>query len=127
MSEQMRQKLGFEITDDAIRCIKWDDGGQNPASNAEIALWDALAALSQPAAAWQPIETAPKDGKAVLVFPPTWDDDRDCSIAQYESDQYSKRPRPYWSRDDDLGKATCSRERPPTHWQLLPSAPKTAP
>lgn len=70
---------------------------------------------------WQPIETAPKD-RAVLVHPATWNE-RTASIAKWDMDQYAKKPRPYWSRDDDLGKVTISRERPPTHWMPLPAPP----
>jgi len=71
---------------------------------------------------WQPIDTAPKDGTAVLVYPGTWSG-RSASIAKWESDKYAKKPRPYWSRDDDLGRVTFSRERPPTHWKPLPLPP----
>ncbi len=67
----------------------------------------------------QPIETAPKDGTAVLVYPGTWSG-RSASIAKWESNKYAKTPRPYWSRDDDLGRVTFSREHPPTHWMPLP-------
>ena len=72
---------------------------------------------------WQPIETAPKDGTAVLVSPGTWSD-RSASIAKWKSDKYAKKPRPYWSRDDDLGRVTLSRERQTTHWMPLPPPPQ---
>lgn len=68
---------------------------------------------------WQPIETAPKDGTAVLVYPGTWSG-RSASIAKWESDKYAKKPRPFWRRDDDMGRVTISRERSPTHWMPLP-------
>ena len=71
---------------------------------------------------WQPIDTAPKDGTAVLVSPGTWSG-RSASIAKWESDKYAKKPRPYWGRDDDLGRVTISREHPPTHWMHLPPPP----
>lgn len=71
---------------------------------------------------WQPIDTAPKDGTAVLVYPGTWSG-RSASIAKWESDKYAKKPRPYWSRDDDFGRVTFSREHPPTHWMPLPPPP----
>lgn len=83
---------------------------------------------SQPAVAagWLPIETAPKDGSAVLVHPPTWDDSaRTCSVATYNLDQYAMKPRPYWERDDAMGKVGYSRDKPPTHWRPLPPAPST--
>ena len=71
---------------------------------------------------WQPIETAPKDGTAVLVYPATWNG-HSVAIAKWESDKYAKKPRPYWSRNDDLGRVTISREHPPTHWMPLPLSP----
>ena len=75
--------------------------------------------------AWQPIESAPKDGTAVLVFPATWNS-RPASFAVWDDDKYAKKPRPYWSRDDDLGRRTISRDNPPTHWMLMPEGPNVA-
>ena len=72
---------------------------------------------------WQPIETAPKDGTPVLVYPPTWAK-AIASIAKWNKDEYAKKPRPYWRRVDDYGKVTTSRDNPPTHWMPLPAAPK---
>lgn len=71
---------------------------------------------------WQPIETAPKDGTVILVYPATWGD-RTCSMANYDDDRYAKKPRPFWNRVDDLGRITLSRNNPPTHWLPLPSTP----
>ena len=71
---------------------------------------------------WQLIETAPKDGTAVLVFPPTWGG-ISASIAAWEEDVYAKKPRPYWKRFDALGRASLSRDKPPTHWMPLPPHP----
>jgi len=53
MDEQMQEKLGFHIDSDmhGVRVLTYVSGGCRPASEEEIALWDALAALSQPAAA----------------------------------------------------------------------------
>lgn len=52
MDEQLREKLGFSIEDstELVRVLTWNSGGCRPAQDTEIALWDALAALSQPAA-----------------------------------------------------------------------------
>lgn len=71
---------------------------------------------------WQPIETAPKD-ESVLVYPPTWPTKR-AAIANWNADEYAKKPRPFWDRDDDLRQVTKSRENPPTHWMPLPKPPK---
>ncbi len=61
---------------------------------------------------WQPIDTAPKDGRRVLlcnlpvswIYVGHWDDDEECGQC--------------W-RDDDHERAD------PTHWQPLPEAPST--
>ena len=87
--------------------------------------WDGQAAAQAAVAAgWMPIDTAPKDGSAVLVYPPIWVQ-RTCSVATYKSDRYAKKPRPYWKRDDAMGKVGYSRDKPPTHWRPLPPAPST--
>ncbi len=69
---------------------------------------------------WQPIETAPKDGTTVLVWPPTFTGVISC--AKWNEDQYATRPRPFWSRLDSLNDAD-SRRKPPTHWAPLPAGP----
>lgn len=74
---------------------------------------------------WRPIETAPIDGTFILVYPPLYTK-KTCSIARYDDDKYCKKPRPFWRRDDDFGRVTCSREKPPTHWMPLPEPPKEA-
>ena len=77
------------------------------------------------ARSWQPIETAPKDGTAVMVYPPTWNG-RSASIATWKRDKFAKKPRPYWDRDDDMGRVTISRELPTTHWMPMPELPGDA-
>jgi hypothetical protein len=71
---------------------------------------------------WQPIETAPKDGIAVLVYPPTWQR-MGAAIAVWDTDQCANKPRPFWRRIDDMGRTTTSRCNPPTHWHPLPEPP----
>ncbi len=66
---------------------------------------------------WQPIETAPKDGRLLLFVRGTtyvggWDDDR-----------YAKKPRPLWYYSDTWRRTGC-RAIPPTHWMPLPEPPK---
>ena len=58
--------------------------------------------------AWQPIETAPKDGELVLV----WDECRNsCAIAHHYDCGWLEGFHEYWIFK-------------PTHWMPLPSAPK---
>ena len=71
---------------------------------------------------WQPIETAPKDGTAILVFPPSLSGVQ-ASIAKWDKDEYARRPKPYWKRLDAHGRAFISREKPPTHWMPTPPPP----
>jgi hypothetical protein len=74
---------------------------------------------------WQPIETAPKDGTKVLVFPPTRSA-QSCSIARFEADKYARKPRPYWLRLD-AHQVCQSRGNHPTYWKPLPEPPKETP
>jgi hypothetical protein len=69
---------------------------------------------------WQPIETAPKDGTTILVWPPTWIGCISC--AKWSEDQHANRPRPFWSRFDSH-RDSDSRSKPPTHWAPLPAGP----
>ena len=75
------------------------------------------ASLTDGLGVWQPIETAPRDGTYVIVWPPTWTGVTSC--ANWNTDFYAKRPSPYWARTDDMGRVGRSRENPPTHWTLL--------
>lgn len=71
---------------------------------------------------WQPIETAPKDGTRIMLF---------CSgkygavFGHWNKDQYSKKPRPYWTNDkEQLWGVYDTRANQPTHWKPLPKPPK---
>lgn len=70
---------------------------------------------------WLPIESAPKDGSAVIVWPPTWRGVVSC--ARWDDDKYAKKPRPYWNRTDAI-RTGDSRDNPPSYWMPLPSPPK---
>lgn len=61
--------------------------------------------------AWQPIESAPTDGRSVLVF---------CPRA---SDHGYERIRLTWQKDGKWQGAN-NTSWPPTHWMLLPPAPQ---
>jgi hypothetical protein len=37
--------------------------------------------------------------------------------------EYAKKPRPFWRRIDDNGRAHRSRDNPPTHWRPMPAPP----
>lgn len=74
------------------------------------------------AALWQPIDSAPKDGK-ILVASPLFEGT--TFIARYDDDRYANKPRPYWSFVGQ--KTTTSRAGQPTHWRPLPPPPKGEP
>lgn len=63
---------------------------------------------------WQPIATAPRDGTHIIVWPPTYTGT--TSVARYDDDKHSKKPRPYWERMD-TNRIHTSRDKPPTHWR----------
>ena len=66
---------------------------------------------------WLPIEDASMDGTPVFVFPPTHRNG--VTVARYDSDKYSKKPRPYWNRSDTTSMRD-NRDMPPTHYAHIP-------
>jgi hypothetical protein len=69
---------------------------------------------------WQPIETAPKDGTPIMVSC-KWLGV--CCPAEWNTDEYAKRPRPYWSHwGVSIWGVSRVRADQPTHWQPM-SAP----
>jgi len=61
---------------------------------------------------WQPIETAPKDGKLILVY------DTKLPAEQYGIVAWCPVGIPCWIADD-------GEVHDPTHWQSLPSPPES--
>ncbi len=76
---------------------------------------------------WQPIETAPKDGRSVLTAR-RYGASAMVVISRWETQKYHCKPRPYWSCAEEryLG-IQWAREVPPTHWMPLPPHPAEAP
>ena len=75
-----------------------------------------LALLAAPSAAqaegWKPIETAPKDGQAILVT-----DGMDCYCVEWNEEL------DWWTVDDNKLGPFRLRGSAPTHWMKLPEAP----
>jgi hypothetical protein len=80
---------------------------------------------------WQPIETAPRDGRAILIWEPSRDErnrmfTEDGGYVEFDHPRYAIG---YWRVFYD-GKAWASwgdrnNERVnPTHWQPLPAPPE---
>lgn len=63
---------------------------------------------------WQPLETAPKDGRAILGFIPGW-----FAICGtwFQDGQW-------WMAAGQDGRMGCP---PPTHWMPLPEPPRPVP
>ena len=69
---------------------------------------------------WQPISTAPKDADLLLWFP----NHRGAVRGKWNTDQYAKKPRPYWTSDSEfLWGKSMARAHQPTHWMPLPAPP----
>lgn len=80
------------------------------------------AALSQPVAVWQPIETALKDGSTVIIGGADcgtgegfWNDGSEC---------YGHRGGAGWFWESDRNGLLTASNAHPTHWMPLPTAPK---
>lgn len=106
------------ITDDQLDKIWFELAEKEPVTLFNFGRAVAAFVLAQQ---WQSIESAPKDGSPIVVWPPTWTGISSC--ARWNEDKYAKNPKPYWSRVDDGGRVMASRGNPPTHWMPLPAAP----
>jgi hypothetical protein len=65
---------------------------------------------------WQPIETAPRDGRRVLLFVPPYGP----STGHYRDDHNWGESASSW-----FAHSVLNKEAEPTHWQPLPSPPET--
>lgn len=73
---------------------------------------------------WQPIETAPKDRRVLLYWPEIEYLPEKVACGKWDSDEFAKRPNPFWAPDWYASKSTC-RHWKPTHWMELPEGPRT--
>jgi hypothetical protein len=67
---------------------------------------------------WQPIETAPKDGRRVLLFCPA---QHHVTIGSWQVNPYEDH-RMAWSTDE--GESVALTHDHPTKWQPLPVGPQ---
>ena len=72
-------------------------------------------AAKEQQAEWQPIETATKDGQAILVT-----DGRDCYCVEWDEEL------DWWTVDDNKLGPFRLRGSAPTHWMPTPAAPGPA-
>ena len=81
----------------------------------------AASVLDDGLGAWLPIETAPKDGTAIMVSCPRLGV---CGPAHWDTNQHARNPRPYWTHwGERIWGTRWVREDQPTHWMPLPEAP----
>lgn len=72
---------------------------------------------------WQPIETAPKHAKRLLLYFPIYKGF--AVFGRWDDDKYAKTPRPYWTHDMVRGYGVHeTRKHQPTHWMPEPEPPK---
>jgi hypothetical protein len=76
--------------------------------------------------AWQPIETAPKDGSAILVYGPELlrEVNGHCAVVRWQTNEYSTVP--WWTISDGKFGPHDLRGPSPTDWQPLPAPPDRA-
>lgn len=70
--------------------------------------------------AWQPIETAPKDGSSVLCYAPIYGAPARILVMRWDDGNYTKAP--CWRTD-----VHSFVQFEPTHWQPLPQPPEPHP
>jgi hypothetical protein len=125
------ERLADEYAD---AVVDWSMNG-HPADKARAALLAAIGKLvssTQPAMAWQPIETAPKDGRALLLghfnSHGKWRTVRGewCSEAAIaEGWEDPEAPEGWYEtsvESDDVPNCWWTE---PTHWQPLPPPPRS--
>ncbi len=79
----------------------------------------ALSAQVQDVAGWQPIETAPKDGRTILAYFPLEGLGKDWERVMPVKYRESMMPEPWIF----AGRAASSYSTGPTHWMPLPAVP----
>lgn len=67
---------------------------------------------------WMPIETAPKDGRYILINAPSHDGG--MTVACFDE---SWNDEGWWLQDDGKNPELPLRGKEPTHWRSLPDAP----
>lgn len=72
---------------------------------------------------WQPIETAPKDGRMVLLAESGY---VECGFWHDGSECYGHRGGAGWFSEEDRHNLLTARNVHPTHWMPLPAPPQGA-
>lgn len=73
---------------------------------------------------WQPIETAPRDRRILLLRPTADFDWAKIIVGRFEDDRFATKPKPYWAHDlERLEGKRSTKANQPTHWMPLPAPP----
>jgi len=102
------------------------EGPTDLGKSGAIEKWNAA-----PRNGWQPIETAPKDGTAILVWPDDYIGEDGCISLVEWKDQMAYYPGCRWQKawcivgsgDDQNSSLTADH---PTHWLPLPPPPEAS-
>lgn len=81
---------------------------------------EAAAALRLPADGWRPIESAPKDGREILVCHPDGSEEWFMAVVFYDESTSEDSPDHCWHKADGL----AYHRDFPTYWMPLPSPPE---
>lgn len=93
-------------------------------------LRDAAEAAIKAMPGWEPIETAPKDGTAILLFSPQSIQDDDALRPFYQVSRWVVEIEDLWVTIDDTTQKRMPHDNShwenweiPTHWMPLPTSP----
>lgn len=82
---------------------------------------------------WQPMDKAPLNKRILLCLYGPCPDSEDVelrytiTVGKWETDEYSKNPKPYWRTEANAGFKSADRRNVPAAWMPLPAAPKRLP
>lgn len=71
---------------------------------------------------WRTIETAPRDGRKILIWSEVYRPGHPV-IVWWDDDRFAKKPLPRWLTRDPIYGRRAFIDRPPTHWMPLPTPP----
>lgn len=67
---------------------------------------------------WQPIETAPKDGRKILLS-----FDGSVTVGYWDINEYNKKPKPFWNHSEHWRGVAWTRACQPKYWMQIKEPP----
>lgn len=116
MTEPKLSEEAEKLFDDLAICINYSGGN---ASRKAVSCLMAYVSKLEAELGWRPMETAPKNKIIMLRRPTAWEWGR-VTPGKFNSDEYAKKPRPYWEMWLKIGSVTESRLWEPDGWMPLP-------